>query len=331
MRQRTRSLVAANCCFLLLMLAHERFTGVILVVVATAALAPALTARRRAIWVAVPVVLTTVLLLYREVSLDSPLFVRLQGARPLSLAPLEVLDRMRIQALNLLGVNVGPDFLTGEAFRNAPNSTRMMALCALAVSCAALLAGAHGVAQRWRGDRSSIRVVAVLVTAVVAPLAGPLASDVADPRFLTTAYVALLLLLAYGLAKLPTRTGAGIVLALLVSVLAVNTAVRAEIVQRSYWNYSNTYADAARSVLSGYHPTEVSEVWYITNGSTLPENWYFAGDTFFQTYGAPAAHTTYVTTAAEVPTEAWDSPGVLVLGEGGVIVTDFKARRPNAP
>ena len=44
-----------------------------------------------------------------------------------------------------------------------------------------------------------------------------------------------------------------------------------------------------------------------------------------------AAHTTYVATAAEVPTEAWHSPGVLFLGEGGVIVADFKARRPNAP
>jgi hypothetical protein len=160
-------------------------------------------------------------------------------------------------------------------------------------------------------------------------LVGPLATDVADPRFLTTAYAAMLVLLALGLSRQSGRLAGPLLVTVVLLSLTVNSAVRPKIVERAYWNYSNAYADSARGLLAGYTTHEVSEIWYVTLGSSLPEHWYFAGNTFFEIYGAPAADTNYVATANDVPPRAWSSPGTVILGEGATYVTDLKARAPS--
>ena len=321
-----RWLLTALVFYLLQVYTHERFLLLAAFLILALALAPSRRSYGR-FWLGVPVLIVLSNYLAKTMLLRVEFF-RGTGGSGIHLEPTHFLAFMLSGAANIIGFNVGPDYLSGLSIVHAGavgiwvGVALTVPVALLTVSYWSWLRECEAKECRW----AEYRNLALFVVLIASLLATASVTIRQEYRWLYAPYASFIAGVAYmhgRLEDLPWRRTALAVL-VLGGALAVDGFYRQHL-EDIFFIDGMRVADAARRVIVDRYGSELvrRRVYLVGNGPGRVREFYFDNDRFFRFYtGDPRVSVNYVDRPDEIPAidaKGSDDPLVFVVGKGSVV------------
>lgn len=278
-----------SAAYFLAIYTHERYLLLLGFLVLSILLAPATFKHwgSRLGWATLPLIVAITNYIVKVLILKVNFLEGSQG-RKLEFSFSQFVSYLTSGFLNMLGFNVGPDYLSGLDIINTAGRGYLNG--ALMLAPVLILAGAYFLyllRLKRRCLLVELRNFILFMTLFAPMLAGASITAIQDYRFLYTPYALIIL----GLAYLIGRTALYNWLRLVLTIWLVLAALNVDIFYRAYvaniyFIRGQNFAESARTqMIEPYGANLLNyDVYYITGGDPVPRQWYFGENYFIQTY-----------------------------------------------
>lgn len=287
---RRRPLLAASFLYLLVVFTHERFIVLGPFLLLANLLAPVTfrSWKERLAWASLPVAVASFNIVVKSIILGIDFFTG-PGGQDVSLGQGQVMVHLRRAALNVIGFNTGPDYLSGR---------NMHALGVVGIGLGMAFAAVVAVVGVWslarlrrrlaKGELVALRPYGLGLACLLPLLLSASITFRQEYRWLFSPYVVLILALSWALGGEAGRRHTRVLatIAVLATGLAVDGYYRRH-VDNTYFFAGLRTADSIRREVIDQHRAELgtSTIFIVTNGDRVVQEWYLRDGGFFKIYG----------------------------------------------